>query len=265
MKKLLFLGLTSLLAMSFLSSCNKTADSSTNGKTPLSLYLTDDPGKYDKVNIDIQSVQIRYSDNSSDSGWTAVNLTRAGIFNLLDFRNGYDTLLAKQTVTSGRISQIRLILGPNNSVVYNGVTYPLVTPSAQQSGLKLNVQSDLVSDIDYRLWLDFDAGKSIVQTGNGKFILKPVIRTYVDAISGGITGMINPLNSTGFIYALRNTADTVASAIPSAAGSFTFRGLSAGSYTLSFDGINGYRDTTLNNINVVVGALTNAGTMVLHQ
>ena len=265
MKKILSLGLTSLLAISFLSSCNKTADSSTNGQTPLSLYLTDDPGMYDKVNIDIQSVQIKYSDDQGDAGWEAVHLTRAGVFNLLDFRNGYDTLLAKQTVTSGRISQIRLILGPNNSVVYNGVTYPLVTPSAQQSGLKLNVQSDLVSDIDYRLWLDFDAGKSIVQTGNGKYILKPVIRTYVDAISGGITGMINPLNSTGFVYALRSTTDTVASAIPSATGSFTFRGLSAGSYSLNFDGMNGYRDTTLNNINVVVGAVTNAGTLVLHQ
>jgi hypothetical protein len=263
MKKIISLGLASLMTTFLITSCSKT-DNQQAGTTPLHVYLTDDPAVYDAVYVDIADIQIRYEGSQADSGWSSVNMGRKGVYNLLDFRNGFDTLIASATVPSGRISQIRMVLGPNNTVVHNGVSYPLTTPSAQQSGLKLNVQADLVSDIDYRLWLDFDAGRSIVQTGNGKYILKPVIRTYVDALSGGIKGTVNPLNSTAFIYAVRNTTDTVATAIPdSASGMFIIRGLNSGTYSLLFDGINNYRDTSKTNVTVATGSLTDIGTQLL--
>lgn len=262
MKRLISLGLASLMTTFLITSCSKTNDQ--QGTTPLHIYLTDDPAVYDEVNVDIADIQIRYEGSQADSGWSSVQMGRRGVYNLLDFRNGFDTLLASATVPSGRISQIRMVLGSNNTVVHNGVTYPLTTPSAQQSGLKLNVQADLVSDIDYRLWLDFDAGRSIVQTGNGKYMLKPVIRTYVDALTGGIKGTVNPLNSTAFIYAVRNTTDTVATAIPdSTTGMFIIRGLNSGTYSLMFDGINNFRDTSKTNVTVATGALTDVGVQVL--
>ena len=262
MKKIISLGLASLMTTFLITSCSKSENN--QGTTPLRIYLTDDPAVYDAVYVDIADIKIKYSSDQSDSGWLALNMGRRGVYNLLDFRNGFDTLLATASVPSGKISQIRMVLGPNNSVVHNGIRYPLTTPSAQQSGLKLNIHADLVSDIDYRLWLDFDAGRSIVQTGNGKYILKPVIRTYVDALTGGIKGSINPLNSTAFIYAVRNVTDTVGAAIPDAAtGLFVIRGLNAGTYSLLFDGINNFRDTTKSNVTVSTGAVTNIGIQVL--
>ncbi len=264
MKKLISLGFASLMTTFLITSCSDSDNNQQGGSTPLHIYLTDDPAVYDAVYVDIADIQIRYDDSQSDSGWSSVNMGRRGVYNLLDFRNGFDTLIASATVPSGRISQIRMVLGPNSTVVDNGVTYPLTTPSAQQSGLKLNVQADLVSDIDYRLWLDFDAGRSIVKTGNGKYMLKPVIRTYVDALTGGIKGTVNPINSTAFIYAVRNTTDTVATAIPdSTTGMYIIRGLNSGSYSLLFDGMNNYRDTSKTSVSVTTGALTDVGSQVL--
>ena len=50
----------------------------------------------------------------------------------------------------GTLGQIRLVLGPDNFVVLNDgiddnadVPIPLSTPSAQQSGLKLNVNKQM--------------------------------------------------------------------------------------------------------------------------
>lgn len=63
----------------------------------------------------------------------------------------------------------------DNSVMVDSVIHPLQTPSAQQSGLKIKIDKDLDLDIN-TLTLDFDAEKSIVETGNGGYILKPVIK-----------------------------------------------------------------------------------------
>jgi len=57
--------------------------------------------------------------------------------------NGKDTLLVTDEIPSGMLSQIRLILGENNSVMVDSIVYDIKTPSAQESGLKLNVHQDI--------------------------------------------------------------------------------------------------------------------------
>ncbi len=42
------------------------------------------------------------------------------------------------------------------------------TPSAQQSGLKLNVHEEFLQGVAYEYIIDFDAARSIVKTGNGQ-------------------------------------------------------------------------------------------------
>jgi hypothetical protein len=262
MKNQIMAGLAALSTTVILfSACTKN-DDSTSGTSKFSVYLTDAPARYDKVYIDIQDVMVN-STTDADNGWQSLHLLRPGVYNLLDFRNGVDTLLASYDIPAGKISQIRLVLGPNNSVVVDGATYPLETPSAQQSGLKLNVQANLTAGIEYRLWLDFDANRSIVTTGNGKYILKPVIRSYTQATSGSIKGIILPPLSSKGVYVIQNT-DTVAAAIPDATGAFLVAGLNAGAYNVAVAGNGILKDTLLTNVNVTVGQVSTIGTVTLH-
>jgi hypothetical protein len=60
-----------------------------------------------------------------------------GIYDLLKLSNGVEKLIATDTLEISKVQQIRLILGTRNTVVLDGITYPLSTPSAEQSGLKL--------------------------------------------------------------------------------------------------------------------------------
>ena len=83
--------------------------------------------------------------------------------------------LTEEEIPEGYLSQMRMILGENNEIVIDGDTLDLETPSAQQSGLKFNVQADIIEDETFSMLIDFDAEKSVVEKGNGEYLLKPVI------------------------------------------------------------------------------------------
>ena len=149
-----------------------TADFSVSLKTTNSSRST-----YESVNIDIQKVSIHTSTNEDEtSGWFELE-TNTGVYDLLDYEAGNDTIIALDPVLQVQtVSQIRLILGDNNTVAENGETYDLDTPSAQTSGLKIQIHAPLQPNVSYKVVLDFDADQSIIKTGNDKYKLQPVIR-----------------------------------------------------------------------------------------
>ena len=149
-------------------SCSKDNNSGTSN---LQVRLTDAPVAYDKVNVDIREVRVNFRDDST--GWVPLS-TNAGVYDLLKFQNGVDTLLATGTVQTGTVKEIRLILGPNNTVVVNGATFPLTIPSGSESGLKIKVSKKLNATLE-TLIIDFDAALSIKQEANG-YKLRPVLK-----------------------------------------------------------------------------------------
>lgn len=264
MKKPISLFLAALISgIFFFISCNK--NSSSGGTGHLEVRLTDDPSPYDAVYIDVQKVEVNVSsDSGTTSGWQTVPLLRPGIYNLLKFRNGIDTVLAAADLPAGKLSQMRLVLGSNNSVVINGQSYSLKTPSAQQSGLKFNIHSTLTSDIVYRLWIDFDAGRSIVNTGSGAYILKPVIRTYAEAIGGSINGWVLPAMAKPQVWAIQGT-DSLLALPDTATGHYFFGGVDQGSWKLWFHAQDSsYADTSFT-VTVATGVVTDAGKTTLRQ
>jgi hypothetical protein len=74
------------------------------------------------------------------------------VYNLLDLTAGVNVLLADNLVPSGKLGQIRLLLGDKNTVVV-GIRPILKTPSAQQSGLKLKINQTLVAGATYEFML----------------------------------------------------------------------------------------------------------------
>ena len=179
--KNLALGAIVLGSIASFSSCNKN-DGNGSETARLQIALTDDPGDYKEVWIDVKEIRFNISD-ADDQNWTPLAGVKAGMYNLLDLVNDKDTILADAEIPSGKLSQIRLVLGDNNYIITNrGEKLMLTTPSAQQSGLKLNIHQPVVGGIINKLTLDFDVAKSIVEAGNsGKYILKPVIRTVLTA------------------------------------------------------------------------------------
>ena len=144
--------------------------------TNFSVRLTDNPVELDEVNINLQKVIIKGFGEREEMELG----TNAGFYNLLDYQNGLSTEIANSIVTIEKIKEIRLVLGDDNfAVKYNSPendTLDLKIPSGSSSGLKIKVCIDLTQTEDYELTLDFDAAASLHQTGNGRYMLKPVIR-----------------------------------------------------------------------------------------
>lgn len=155
-------------------SCQKEAGNSVdNGQmTQLKVNLTDNPFNASEVNVDIREVKVNFRNDST--GWISLN-TNTGIYNLLGLQNGVDTLLAVGPVPLDTLKEIRFVLGSNNSIKIDTTLYPLTIPSGGESGLKIKVNKKLNATID-SLLIDFDAALSIMQTGNGDYKLKPVLK-----------------------------------------------------------------------------------------
>jgi len=174
------------------------------GEGTLKVTLTDDPASFEGVYITVVHVHVHQSadtdeedieQSSHEAGWREVALSESISMpiNLLELQD-VKTLLAEDALPAGHYQQIRLVLAENtdtelfNYVILkeelaqiaqqgNGDEHiPLETPSAQQSGLKLINQFTIVEGMTTELLIDFDAEKSVIETGNGKFKLKPVIK-----------------------------------------------------------------------------------------
>jgi len=220
LKNIMFASFIGLLFIQ-ISSCNKSTD-----MAHLSVRMTDAPANYDKVMVDIQGVEI-----TGNSGNAILLNTTAGIYNLLEFSNGSTTLIATGDLNVGDISQIRLILGTNNTLMVDGIVYPLSTPSALQSGLKLQIHQTFEPGVSYGILLDFDASQSIVLKGNNEYQLKPVIRTIDTALSGSIKGSITMI---GIIAAVTATSNGLTySSFTNTSGLFLIAGLPAGTYDIT--------------------------------
>jgi hypothetical protein len=250
MKKIMHALFLSLFVL-FIASCDK--DNDNDNKAQLSVLMTDAPGVYDAVLIDLQRVEV-----TGEGGGDIVLDTNADIYNLLDLTNGVYTLIATADLEPGTISQIRLILGPNNTVVVDGVSHPLSTPSAEQSGLKVQVHKTFEPGVSYAIMLDFDANQSIVEKGNGEYLLKPVIRTIDIALSGSIKGSVAPV---GTVATIRATSDGVMfySTVNNSKGDFLVAGLPAGTYNITVTPTLPLMPVTITGKTVIVGASTNVG------
>ncbi|MGH2643365.1 MAG: DUF4382 domain-containing protein, partial [Chitinophagaceae bacterium] len=188
-----------------------------------------------------------------------------GVYNLLNFSNGADTLLTHTNIPKGRILAFRITLGQQNSLVKDSVTYPLnLLPGWDNIYIRVfGASFQKISSGHYRIWLDMDAGRSIIKVRDGEFYLRPVMRAYAVSNMGNVTGRVLPYGAYPVI-SVYNDTDTLY-AIPGRDGMFMVRGLPQGNYTVFINAGNGYQRETLSNVVVNVGKTTNIGTIKLHQ
>jgi hypothetical protein len=253
--------LNGILGVLTLSILLMACESNDEQSATLNVRLTDAPGDFQQVNIDIQGVEVHNESGEQTSGWKTLDVEK-GVYNLLRLTNGLDTLLGTNELPAGKVSQIRLILGSNNTVMIDNELLALSTPSAQQSGLKLNVNADLKAGVTYTILLDFDAALSVVRLPTGAYSLKPVIRMISNATSGAISGTVTPLLSAPAIFVIAGD-DTVASAFTDDAGRFLLKGVAPGTYSVSFNPKPGYTPLQIGNVNVTVGNVTNLGEVTI--
>lgn len=244
--------------------CESTLDSDTgSGTGSMVVKLHDAPVDYDEVNISVARVEVNNTENE-DQGWTVISEPNE-TYNILDLVNGDMAVLADAELEVGTYKQIRLILNNANTVVIDGVTFELFVPSGEQTGLKLNINAEILEGIQYTLLLDFDANRSVVKRGmQDLYNLKPVIRATNEAITGNISGTVLPIDARATVYAIQESDTLSTTFADTSSGEFTLVGLESGSYTVSVEPKEeGFEPAARDEISVTVGETNDIGEIEL--
>lgn len=191
-----FILLILLILSNMLAACGGGSGSPDTATGSLSVSLTDaSTSKYLAVYVTVDEVQVNRNQEgvNGNSGWTTV-ATPKETYNLLKLINGLTAVLGGDELTVGTYHQVRLIIGKiaqsENNIL--GAPHPfanyvilndgmdtieqLKIPSGFQTGIKLVHNFQVLENQTIELVLDFDACRSVVETGNGKFLLKPTIK-----------------------------------------------------------------------------------------
>ena len=270
--------LFSILLLSFLGCENKNDEMTTSGVQPtITVKLVDAPGEFKAVNVEVVDVMIKMDDDSDDeNGWMSLNAQNETV-NLLDFTGGITKVLVdKFPIPVGTLSQMRLVLGDGNTIVIENdqevdEEFGLKTPSAQQSGLKLKVNSVIEPGYAYDFILDFDVEKSIVMAGNSSnIILKPVLYLSTEANSGIIEGSVSPADVPSMAYVIVDDMgnddpedDIIISAYTDETGTFALWGVPGGTYDVIVEPVDEASDYT-NGIAEAV-SVTNGETTIISE
>lgn len=168
-KALLIVAILSIGASGLLSGCVQ------EGTGTLVLQITDAPGDLNitEALVTISQIRVHYAginQNDTNGSWITI-AEEPQIFDLIQIQNATE-FLGEANLSAGWYTQIRLYVD-EALVTIDGVQYNLKIPS---KNVKL-IKPFMIEDNEtLTLTLDFDVQKSVHETGNGKYIMRPTIK-----------------------------------------------------------------------------------------
>ena len=177
-----------------LAACD-ASDDGAGGRANVTVRLKDAPFPFESADsalVTITRVELRTDDDAVEDSLGGEGNDRVVLYdgagfrvNLLDLRNGVDTLLAQASIPAGDYDQLRLIVAEDARVVMDdGAAYPLRIPSGSHSGIKINLPDSTFGEggEDVELLVDFDVERSFNAQGNPgspgglRFSFRPVLK-----------------------------------------------------------------------------------------
>ena len=160
-------------ALMVITSCKKDSNPAN-----MSVYLQDAPASgIEKIKVELKAIEI-YSD--VDGAWVTLTVNNT-VYDLLTLDSIHPAFLGKMTLRGGTISQIRLVIGTQNTVLVGGIEHPLLLDPADLDKLKISVKENIKDGTSYKLTIDFKASESIHED-SGTYSLKASLKMTVKEI-----------------------------------------------------------------------------------
>lgn len=255
------LGLAMLLAAGVgLTACESTTE---GGSGRVTVQLTDAPFPFSEVSrVDVFVVRVDAKTATTDSaeaanaantsGWITLAEPNASI-NLLDLQGGRVSTLGTASLPNGTYQGFRVVIDPAQSSITlkDGTKPAIMWPSANRSGIKVNLTTPLVVSSDSSVFIiDFDIGRSFVLRGNdirnNGLLFKPVVHAVAQDITGSFSGTVKAdsangppvagvtieLLKAGTVLTDTVSANVVRTTSTNASGQFTFGYVLPGTYVV---------------------------------
>lgn len=218
------------------------SDAGTTGQ--LAIQMTDAPiDDVQSATIWVKSVYLIGGGDSTGAHYVVLSSPQS--YDVLTLTNGATAALGVVTIPTGNYTQLRFLVDSARVTLKPGKTFSdgsssktMQTPSAQQSGIKVNFSGPVtVTSGQTILVVDFDVSRNFVFTGPSAsptgVLFKPVLHASVRDIAGSIAGTVTPITAKAHVYAIMN-GDTVTSALAdSITGTYKLWFLPPGSYAVA--------------------------------
>ena len=135
------------------------------------------PVTYDKIMIDIRRVEVKFANTNTNGEFGKYFLDAfAGQHNLANLSDSIEANIAnKKRMPIGALTEMRIVVGDENYIKINGVTYDLIITNAPNSGLTFPLDDKGVYDGQQaEITLNIDVAGSVIQSG-GIYMLNPLI------------------------------------------------------------------------------------------
>lgn len=135
----------------------------------VSIYVKDAPVDWKHVNVTFSEVRIHQASAGNESGWQTLSIKNEtiDIASLTDISE----LLATANVSTGKYTQIRIVVANATGVMADGTSVVFKVPSGE---LKTTHPFNVTKDHTKALTIDIDLEHSIVHNAQG-WIFKPVL------------------------------------------------------------------------------------------
>ena len=264
MKKSLLI-LVALSGIMF-QSCKKEnvnpAQPTDSSKGAMVVKMTDAPADYAALEVKLVKVEA-YLQNE---GW--INLSNESqIISVLDLTNGISTNIASSSsLEAGLYTKLRLTFGNENKLWVGaglgGTQFLLDFTTSSEQQIEVQIDEQVNANASTEVLLDFNAAQSIIELGN-TYILQPTIYEIEDT-STGVYGQVQ--GSIQASVTLSDASNSFSTYI-AANGAFKLQGMADGTYDIVIRGIregeSQVRETTIENVVIVRGQFTNAGSVQL--
>ena len=204
--------LACVLILLFGVSCSRRdtdggGDNNTPVKGKLEFKLTDDPYLFAYFKIDIDKLEYNESSNPAvTTGWIEVPLQNKGIIDIIQYSNGRELPLGNLELLPTTVKLLRLKFGTRNSFgintfPYGGTTsfFDMTLHPSIANGLIIPFSVNVQAGATNRLYFDFDALKSRIQTGSTTYQLLPSVRVFEAANVSGIDGTVLPKEARPYV------------------------------------------------------------------
>ena len=186
MRALYLAAAAAVLTVSALA-CGDSPSSPSNAARTLNLMITDTPFS------DARAVLVTFSEvqvhRSEDNGWKTLPFADGGGTRTCDLKKlqTAQDMLGVGALEAGRYTQIRLVVSDarlffENPAAGDPCAPSITAPAGRMANLeipsgevKLNREFELKDSGATTILLDFDGDGSIKETGNGRFMMTPVI------------------------------------------------------------------------------------------
>ena len=156
MKKITIIAIA-LFGLLLFNGCKKD-----NNASNVAVRLKDAPANWDKVNLEIKGVQLR----GSSGEWITVPMNTR-VIDILQLRDS-SVLLGNVHMPVGTISEIKLMVGTQNTITIGNLTFTISIDLADEDDLVLQVHETVGASGTFVLVVDLDAANSVLDDGDGQ-------------------------------------------------------------------------------------------------